>query len=504
MNWCLACENCVLSFQICRSDCEFLEKLDLTVNFVDVDKLKPSCDQLSRLEHLHDLYMTGNPCTDWSGFRDYVIARAPQIKQIDGEDVTRTEIIQATQKLPILEAELAELAASKAAERKAGEEALAAAQAAADAEAAAASAAAAASGAGGDVASDAEESSPWCPEERVKIAQEVAAQKAEDDKKHDHLRVPERDYEAEHKAKLESIRKREEEEARLGERVRARNEAKLEFKLDGEDGKGNVVLELALPRFLDSSLINVDAHPGHVSIVVRGKLFRIAWPEEVVVAGGKATRSSATGTLTLTMPKARQSSTVQRLALEATKRDKVDAERRRIAALEASGRYRRLDDGSSDDDDDGVAGAGGFKSGAGQRKLADEVLETARLAGAVDVANIVDDRTRRKAGLRTDAEDEAAVVAASNRGEARTNCASEFGGMKYVAERRKGAATSAASEAASQPAAYGSAAARRASGTGRKAKPLIKQYRAAKSKKTVAIPGLIQELTGLDAELVLE
>lgn len=42
--------------------CEFLNKLDLTVNFVDLDELESSVDAMEGNLHLKDLYMMGNPC----------------------------------------------------------------------------------------------------------------------------------------------------------------------------------------------------------------------------------------------------------------------------------------------------------------------------------------------------------------------------------------------------------------------------------------------------------
>lgn len=42
--------------------CEFLNKLDLTVNFVDLDELESSVDAMRGNLHLKDLYMMGNPC----------------------------------------------------------------------------------------------------------------------------------------------------------------------------------------------------------------------------------------------------------------------------------------------------------------------------------------------------------------------------------------------------------------------------------------------------------
>lgn len=42
--------------------CEFLNKLDLTVNFVDLDDLECSVTAMEGNLHLKDLYMMGNPC----------------------------------------------------------------------------------------------------------------------------------------------------------------------------------------------------------------------------------------------------------------------------------------------------------------------------------------------------------------------------------------------------------------------------------------------------------
>lgn len=42
--------------------CEFLNKLDLTVNFVDMDELESSVSAMEGNRHLKDLYMMGNPC----------------------------------------------------------------------------------------------------------------------------------------------------------------------------------------------------------------------------------------------------------------------------------------------------------------------------------------------------------------------------------------------------------------------------------------------------------
>lgn len=71
--------------------CESLNKLDMTLNFVDLEDLQESCEEMEWCENLVELYMVGNPCTDWEHFKDYVIAKCPQIMRLDGNDITRSE-----------------------------------------------------------------------------------------------------------------------------------------------------------------------------------------------------------------------------------------------------------------------------------------------------------------------------------------------------------------------------------------------------------------------------
>lgn len=68
--------------------CESLAKLDLTLNFIG---------ELTSIENLRDninlrkLILTGNPCTDFEGYREYVITVLPQLKQLDCDDIKRSE-----------------------------------------------------------------------------------------------------------------------------------------------------------------------------------------------------------------------------------------------------------------------------------------------------------------------------------------------------------------------------------------------------------------------------
>lgn len=57
--------------------CENLQKLDLTVNFVG--RLS-SVESLKENIHLRQLFLVGNPCTLFEGYRKYVVAALPQLK----------------------------------------------------------------------------------------------------------------------------------------------------------------------------------------------------------------------------------------------------------------------------------------------------------------------------------------------------------------------------------------------------------------------------------------
>ncbi|RTG84658.1 protein TilB, partial [Schistosoma bovis] len=84
--------------------CESLKKLDLTVNFIG-DLF--SIESLGNVHFLEELYLTGNPCTEYPGYREFVIATLPQLKLLDGVEITKSERIIALQNLerirPIIE-----------------------------------------------------------------------------------------------------------------------------------------------------------------------------------------------------------------------------------------------------------------------------------------------------------------------------------------------------------------------------------------------------------------
>jgi protein TilB len=76
------------------------------LNFVDIEDFEESCDNLSELPDLRELFMIGNPCTDWPKWKDYVVARCPTLHRIEGTDISRSWRMKAQQDLEEMTKEL--------------------------------------------------------------------------------------------------------------------------------------------------------------------------------------------------------------------------------------------------------------------------------------------------------------------------------------------------------------------------------------------------------------
>ena len=98
--------------------CESLNKLDLTLNFIDVEDFQESLENLEWCPLLDELTLTGNPCTDWPKYREYTIAKVPQLKRLDGDDIEKSQRLAAKNKLRENEAELEQLAAESIAKKE--------------------------------------------------------------------------------------------------------------------------------------------------------------------------------------------------------------------------------------------------------------------------------------------------------------------------------------------------------------------------------------------------
>ena len=98
--------------------CESLKKLDLTLNFIDIEDLQESLEHLDWCPLLDELTLTGNPCTDWEKWKEYTIAKVPQIKRLDGEDIDKSARLDAKQRLKENEAALEKLAETNRAKKE--------------------------------------------------------------------------------------------------------------------------------------------------------------------------------------------------------------------------------------------------------------------------------------------------------------------------------------------------------------------------------------------------
>jgi protein TilB len=61
--------------------CESLQKLDLTLNFVPKAGLL-SIPSLAGNHNLREIFLIGNPCTDWHGYRQYIVGKLPQLAKL--------------------------------------------------------------------------------------------------------------------------------------------------------------------------------------------------------------------------------------------------------------------------------------------------------------------------------------------------------------------------------------------------------------------------------------
>lgn len=287
--------------------------------------------------------MLGNPCqANWTdGFPEYVIASLPQLELLDGKEIHKSDRIKALQVLEQrqrhVRQQAARVRAEKAAKRKQeeldraakgkveGDEVIDIINGEATDILGAKEVSSSPSKKKSVMASD--EKVPYTPESRREMYMEMAEQKEEQETRRRDNMPKERNMEAEHEAALLQARSLEEREDGS---VRQCNEGKWDFRLLDEPLE--IIVEVDLPRFLDTSLVDVDVHPAYVSIVAKNKVFRLRFPELVHSDKGKAERSKVTGTLRLTLPKA-QISPMQQLRAQLRQQE---MERERDAKKENS------------------------------------------------------------------------------------------------------------------------------------------------------------------------
>jgi protein TilB len=65
--------------------------------------------------------MVGNPCTDWPHWKEYLMARLPNLGRIDGTDISKSLKLDALQKFDMMATDLV-FASRKRIEKKAFED----------------------------------------------------------------------------------------------------------------------------------------------------------------------------------------------------------------------------------------------------------------------------------------------------------------------------------------------------------------------------------------------
>ena len=300
------------------SGCESLNKLDLTVNFVDE---LTSIESLRENKFLKELYLTGNPCTQYEGYREYVIATLPQLRHLDGTDIEKSERIEATQDYASLRDSI--LQQQKICKNKrekeenkdnddkkgpgydgrwytdiGGEGNEATEEKGTSNEE--------------ELSDDEKERRYWSqpskftPESRIEMHKHIQEQK-------------EKRSETKEGYFNSQIEKR---EVRFfkddGEPLNV-NTAKVDFSLQEDDENCMYVLDIACYKHLDTSLIDLDVQPNYVRVKIKDKFLQLLLMEEVSPDKAKAQRSQTSGHLVISMPKAKsiiRKASIQKISKE--------------------------------------------------------------------------------------------------------------------------------------------------------------------------------------------
>ncbi|XP_054452372.1 dynein axonemal assembly factor 11 [Anoplopoma fimbria] len=289
--------------------CESLQKLDLTVNFVG--RLS-SVESLQLNVLLTELFLVGNPCSQFDGYRQYVVAALPQLKWLDGTEISRSERIRASHGLEEVRRRVREQEEEylkrRATEReealreKGGEERK--------------------PGFDGRWYTDINNTTPAASvenKENQEMEENLENPDLEEERREKEFWhtpcsfTPESRLEA-HRHLEEKKKKKEKEKEKKPKaprtlitadgRVMNANEPKLDFSLTEDEESNMIVLNLEVYRHMDTSLIDVDIQPTYARVKVKGKIFQMVLPAEVKPDSSTAQRSQTTGHLVLTMPRA--------------------------------------------------------------------------------------------------------------------------------------------------------------------------------------------------------
>ena len=282
---------------------EKLAKLDLTLNHIRIAELTSSIAALTDCVMLRELYMTGNPCTTWSGYRPWVVGGLAGLERLDGTDITRSERLQAQRDRHRLAIELQydiEKDAKEEAERehKYNTNDKDEKQREAD----------------GDSNTEAttDRDTRFTPALRVRMYEEqlaVEAKQQADAAASSAQFAPSTDLFTEAKQKLNTFLDPTQYSA--ANLPSQRNVGRYPFTLTASTSTCTrcVVLRVEVPRHMDTSVLRVDVQPWWVQVDVRGQLMVLHTGEEVAVDGVSVKRVVSDGSLVVKMPVVRKEET---------------------------------------------------------------------------------------------------------------------------------------------------------------------------------------------------
>lgn len=288
--------------------CESLQKLDLTVNFVGAESLEESVNNLRRNVQLRTLFLSGNPCCEFKGYRSFVVASLPQLEKLDGKAITKSERIVARQDLERVRAAL-RAKTGVVPELKDEEEE--------------------------ESEDETESSEAFTAENRLRWYKEELE---EEKKRKETLAKTTEKYKP--KDPLKQAREKMSQKVTNvpeGKLPPQRNMPRLKFEIS-DDGKGNIVAVIHAPKFLDTSEIDVDIHPRWLQCMIKGKNLLLHTPEEVCPDKSSLKRMLHNGQLVITMPRvewdadraARTKARVRKEAQAETKRKEKERQKRRV------------------------------------------------------------------------------------------------------------------------------------------------------------------------------
>ncbi|XP_037085046.1 protein tilB homolog isoform X1 [Pollicipes pollicipes] len=255
--------------------CESLTKLDLTLNFIG------EITSLASLRHnaaLRELFLTGNPCADYEGYRAWVAVALPQLEVLDGTRIEHSERIRARQAFARIQDDIVQQQRRYLEKRKQQKEAVRATKDASNLK---------------DLSEEERkkfwaERTPYTPESRLELHRHLEASRA----------APPRDERPAWEAPARQSRLFTDDGRPLNV-----NSAGLSFWLEDDEPAHQLRLHLDVFRHMDTSLLEVDVQPTYVCVRVRQQPFQLVLSEEVKPDSSTVQRSQVTGQLLVTMPK---------------------------------------------------------------------------------------------------------------------------------------------------------------------------------------------------------